>query len=564
MVNYGCSKGCVTCKQRRVKCDQAKPKCRTCHRLGLQCEGYQIKCTTLKFKEQNHKFCNEINRARVARDENQASSPRALAEPDTSVSFFFQYYAGMGRSLESARGFFEVLIPLYCSQTQESPLMLAVSAVASEILSLWRRDYCQTSRDIYIQAVKCLRSTLKNHNEWGKPGTISAVLALQLYENVAAVFGLRSGTSIHHNAALSLLPFASSNKAGGMTHILLQRFILHSEICSAMRQERALEDTAHSWVKSTDLIASTDNPSPRLDAIGATVAELQASYMQFVTQDGSITSSQNAPRDWIFEAKRLDDQLLAWSRNVPDYWQPLKLRSGQDVDSSIPTYRFLCEVYPTCQIGTIWNLWRVQRLLLLRIIFSLHAIAYPQKFEDRADKTSPSDEHLGDYVQTLQELVDSVCHSVPFYLGNRSNPLHLADFGDTKILLPSPRSLAVVQDERRFDKQGQKGQTSREYYRRHIIAQGPWHIMSPLSRLLTLFSEGHGQSMASFLRPGQHEWIRKQFMRVTYLLRIPLPVNSGKSKLYTLTKLPGQEPTDSEIEYLAKEVRNGAIFMSGP
>ncbi|KAH8699317.1 C6 zinc finger domain protein [Talaromyces proteolyticus] len=563
MVNRGRSKGCVTCKQRRVKCDQAKPKCRTCHRLGLQCEGYQTRYSNLKFKDQNYKFCNESTSSRATRDKNQVSSPRALAEPDTSVSFFLQYYAGMGRSLGSARGFFEVLIPVYCSQTQDSPLILAVSAVASKILSLWRHDRCQDSREKYTQAVKCLRSTLKDHNEWEKPATISAVLSLQLYENIATIFGLHSGTSIHHNGALSLLPFASSDKADCVTHILLRRFILHSEICSAMRQERPLQDTAYSWVKGKDLIVSADNPSSRLDAIGATVAELQASYMQSATRHGSITSSQKAPRDWRIEAKRLDDRLLAWSRKVPDHWQPLKLRSGQDVDSSIPTYRSLCEVYPTCQIGTIWNLWRVQRLLLLRIILSSYAIPDPWKFDDRADEVSASDEHLGEYVHTLQELVDSVCHSVPFYLGNRSNPLNLADFGDTGILLPSSHSLAV-EDEGVFDMQGKKGQTSREDYRRHIIAQGPWHIMSPLSRLLTLFSEGHGQYLASFLRPGQHEWIREQFLRVTLLLRIPLPGTSGIKRLYTFAKSPGQEPTDSEIEYLAKEVRKGAIFMSGP
>ncbi|RAL15640.1 Zn(II)2Cys6 transcription factor [Aspergillus homomorphus CBS 101889] len=32
--------GCLTCKRRRKRCDEAKPGCRSCARLGLQCEGY--------------------------------------------------------------------------------------------------------------------------------------------------------------------------------------------------------------------------------------------------------------------------------------------------------------------------------------------------------------------------------------------------------------------------------------------------------------------------------------------------------------------------------------------
>ncbi|PYH93494.1 C6 transcription factor [Aspergillus ellipticus CBS 707.79] len=32
--------GCLTCKRRRKRCDEAKPCCQSCARLGLQCEGY--------------------------------------------------------------------------------------------------------------------------------------------------------------------------------------------------------------------------------------------------------------------------------------------------------------------------------------------------------------------------------------------------------------------------------------------------------------------------------------------------------------------------------------------
>ncbi|KAL4940569.1 hypothetical protein BDV06DRAFT_213358 [Aspergillus oleicola] len=32
--------GCLTCKQRRIKCDEGKPSCRNCSRTGRRCEGY--------------------------------------------------------------------------------------------------------------------------------------------------------------------------------------------------------------------------------------------------------------------------------------------------------------------------------------------------------------------------------------------------------------------------------------------------------------------------------------------------------------------------------------------
>lgn len=188
MVNHGRSNGCATCKQRRVKCDQARPKCQACQRLGLHCGGYKMK-HALKFRDQTHKF---FTNSRV--QSRGSVSIMRPAEPDTAVPFFLQHYAGIGRSMGSARGFFEVLIPVYYSQPQDSALSLAVSAVASKILALWRHDTRGFRPETYTQAVKCLRRTIADRNEWGKPETVLAVLALQLYENVAAIYGLRTAT----------------------------------------------------------------------------------------------------------------------------------------------------------------------------------------------------------------------------------------------------------------------------------------------------------------------------------------------------------------------------------
>lgn len=35
--------GCWTCKQKRRRCDNTRPECQNCKRLGLQCEGYEVR-----------------------------------------------------------------------------------------------------------------------------------------------------------------------------------------------------------------------------------------------------------------------------------------------------------------------------------------------------------------------------------------------------------------------------------------------------------------------------------------------------------------------------------------
>ncbi|KAL4966324.1 uncharacterized protein BDV14DRAFT_171423 [Aspergillus stella-maris] len=523
----------------------------------------------------------------------------------------------MGRDLGSARGFFEVLIPVYVAQRPGSALSMAVEAVAKEVLSLWLCGHGSVANtlqshslggtkgepDPYAQAVRCLRRTIQDSEERGRPATVMAVLTLQLYENLAAVYGLRAASSVHHDGALSLLPFVDLNSeprpdsnsfsvgggsADAMASEYIRRFILHTEVSSAMRQQRPIREAASSYSSPSksssprvvlgwgglSMLSAPDNPSSTLDAIGASVAEFQARYCQLVAQKGSFMheSAQEILSQYRTEAKHLDDQLLAWAQAVPEHWQPVKVDRNQKIDPSITTYRSFCEVYPYCQIGTIWNLWRVQRLLLVKIILSalsltmtLHVVPggdeielLPKEESPRSPKpTHEETEDFITYTHAFQDIVDSICDSVPFFLGNRVSPSVMADFTDSSILLPQyPKQFPAAP----APPGGSRNWSSAEEHKRHVIAQGPWHVMSPLSRLLTLFTEDdHGKHLATFLRPGQHQWIREQFLRVTTLIRVRNPSASTGVK-----DIKGASKTGATVEDLARGVRKGAVFMSGP
>lgn len=572
----------MTCKQRRVKCDEAKPECRACQRLTLRCGGYNwAKYAKLKFKDQNHKFCTNTNQdvnshsrnvVKVATSPGRSSESdvqelevvRALtarrpSEPDTAVPFYLGHYASMGRDLGSTRGFFEMLIPAYFSEREESALSLAVSVLASETLSMWRHDVnsFRSPRKSYSQAITRLRTAIQDPIERARPATVLAVLVLQTYENASAIYDLRPASSTHHNGAASLLSFLDSDDMDRMVRAYLRRFMLHTEVSTAIRQKKQLKSIAYSWIGSKDTMAVPENPSSALDAIGASVAELQASYTQFVTQGGSKTSLKRVLKEWMADAKRVDAELLAWAGNVPDNWRPVRLISGRDFDSSIPTYQSVCEVYPSCQIASIWNLWRVQRLLVAKIILgSLNGFSDLSRFGFAHGQFFGDPTYFINCQQTLQEVVDSVCYSIPFYLGNRTTRSSLTDFTDPTVLLPSHYSL---EDRTRLDRDGFDAGISRDDHRRHVIAQGAWRAMHPLSRLLTFFLEDHGEVIASFLRPGQREWIRDQFLRVATLLHLP----SGPSNDIERSESSGGS-ADAKAEYLAREIRKGAILMSGP
>ena len=571
MPNYGRSGRCLTCKRRRVKCDEARPACSPCRRLHLDCGGYT---KNYAFRDESHKFASAAT-LKILKEQAAAGEPSRslLTGADVAVPFFLAHYP-MGRSLPVARGFYETLNPIYSSQPHDSPLSLAVSAVAARVFSLWRHEDAFHGEPLsapYTQAVTSLRSALERPEDRRRPATTLAVLALHLYESISAVYDARQATPVHHHGALSLLPIGGLDSLDGVISTYVKGFVLHTEISSALRQKRSMHPNVYSCVTSS-LVPG--NISSTLDSIGASVAELQADYVRGLSQQhasGPLLEQQQC-RAWITEAGQIDELLQAWARDVPDHWRPLRLTSGQDFSSSIPAYRSACDIYPSCQLATLWNLWRFHRLLLLKITIGATQRISTLPWEESADAerlVPPTTMESALQAGSIQELVDSICHSVPFYLGNRTKPSSLSDFTDPEILFPSYYVLTPgdVRIAARHPDDCDDAALSRDEHHRHIVAYGAWHVLSPLSNLLTLVSDDHGgRLVASCLRPGQQEWIRQQFLRVSTVVRLPAAKSFGGGEKGPSPSLSPKDPTsvDDAAGSLAKQVRRGAMFMSGP
>ncbi|ERS95693.1 uncharacterized protein SPSK_00130 [Sporothrix schenckii 1099-18] len=65
MVNRGGrSKGCGTCRGRRLKCDEGRPHCQRCHKAGLQCRGYALHANfvdeTARFRREDQVTANTL------------------------------------------------------------------------------------------------------------------------------------------------------------------------------------------------------------------------------------------------------------------------------------------------------------------------------------------------------------------------------------------------------------------------------------------------------------------------------------------------------------------------
>lgn len=496
------------------------------------------------------------------------------------MPFFLLHSAVLGRSLHAARGFFETLIPVYDSQLQNSALSLAVSAVAGRVFALWHHDY-HGSAELelhlapYTRAAASVRHAIAHPEQRHKPATVLAVLAMHLYENISAIFHLRPATSVHHDGALALLPVILSTCPDGTLGAYVQYFVLHLETSSALRQKRRVQSNLQTYItnRSGDMVVPR-NISSALDSIGVDVANLQADFERTLASYHTLESQRLPSREWDKEVEGIDEHLRAWVRSVPPHLIPLRAVSGQDFCPSIPCYQSACDLYASCQLATIWNLWRIQRIIILKIMIrsaQLDTVTSAVKSAS-GDQSMRGNTGIPAQFSTIQELIDGICYSIPFYLGNRNKPSSLADFDNDNMTFPSHHSLATEcakVSARRRDGDGTA--MYQDEHQRHVVANGAWHAMSPLSSLLTIFSDdAGGRLIAGALRPGQRDWIREQFMRVHCILRLPdvgarLAADSLGASEYSTSVFSSTMASERSVaDHLAERVRKGAAYMSGP
>ncbi|KAL2004324.1 hypothetical protein VTN02DRAFT_3118 [Thermoascus thermophilus] len=78
--------GCLTCRRRRLKCDEAKPACYSCTRLNLKCEGYAQR---ISFKDQTdlvvERATGKAGKKRKPSDATRANAGASKTPPQTTV-----------------------------------------------------------------------------------------------------------------------------------------------------------------------------------------------------------------------------------------------------------------------------------------------------------------------------------------------------------------------------------------------------------------------------------------------------------------------------------------------
>lgn len=219
---------------------------------------------------------------------------------------------------------------------------------------------------------------------------------------------------------------------------------------------------------------SPQSPGTLLDLMSVDVANLLALADQTLRRDAELKcdkiKSSTATLDLLMKAQEVDANLATWPLFVPQDWIPMQV-AADNVPKSVVDAGFYgnsCAIYPDIMICSTWNEWRVARLMVLGLIA-------------RIDHKESKDQA----VTAIQELVDGICASVPFSLGDRTQPGNM--YG-SRVEYPSL-----------------PGKPMSKAHQTTASAYGGWYLFAPLQETIKI---------AMHLRSGQRDWLYGQLMRL--------------------------------------------------
>lgn len=424
MVYRGPSQGCLVCRERRVKCDLEIPACRNCRKRGVQCPGpkdafdkmLRDQTSTLQRQGSDKEPTGRAPRQRDAVSGILCKRTRAIGNksadlsktmvartsrdwPSTTIGALNSgprvdlEYEGLFTRLTVFRmanqvdlpglcflfstmttsdkatsgvGFIEHLMPLYFESPPNSPLSLATSAVATNVLS--QRKYNKAdpliSRSFYARSVVQTQAAILDPELSQSDALLATVLMLDFYETLVALFNQSNPSHSHYEGAVALVNHRKAkNYANERARLLLMAVRMRMLSAPPSKHQGPSIGLLHEEAP----IMSTDSAA-EFDRLRARVEELISYAGQLLKDDGTQFKIS-----WInslsYQAIKLNAELRAWERGLPGSWTPQTMPAVHALqsDETSGAADVQIELYSHAQMSNVVNSCRRMRIAVLEI-----------------------------------------------------------------------------------------------------------------------------------------------------------------------------------------------------
>lgn len=432
--------------------------------------------------------------------------------------WFLATHAAPALNLESCYGYLDFLQLLYQNSPRGSPLDHATTALAVFLQEAWSDLYPDSvrSREYLVRALKSINKALASPDESLKDETLVAVLLLDLHDSFSNTLQTRSPTGTHFtDGVMALIHHRGNRNYETEISKRLSIAVRHQVLSHANTHGFAVETASRIWSEADGPAAELpQNKATDLDLLSLRLNALKVKLSNlFGTSSPTTAAGLNSHLFDLFkEIEILERDFARWHDTMPAFWLPYQVENAKEFE----TYRGLCEVYYDLSVARVINDYRLSRATVLTWLIQLASIGGGFWVEKGLQARLK-----------FQCLIDDVCASVPFHLGNRSEP---ADFDDPDCYYPTWP--------------GQHDRNRRNATQ--VTAFGGLLLMGWIRGILDLVAWGP-MSDPPLLRLGQQEWLRHQMLRMAIMYNFRLPPDEFDTTVPPLIADINQEQRQQEV-----------------
>lgn len=414
MVNHGVSRACLTCKTRKIRCDEGRPTCKRCTNSRRTCLGYEGEAATIpqgsapKFAESK---CAVAERKRPPRSSPPSNRLGVERDPKVRAAFntFFSNFVIVPRDRSLSRGYLDGLEDLLATAGQGSEVVRAtrIVALASAANTSGSHDLLHRAQTEYADTLLAFKKLLHDATRCHTDEALMTAALLGLYEMMVAT---------------EPYPNAHSAHIRGVSAILCTRN-LNLDLLPGVRLFRCFKSFVSSSlpldVRTHDLPSS--QPSSIAEPFTQNLDVLMLQLRKLLQRGSKILSDPEASKAALGSLKQqaslLNKEFYLWPLCLPKEWAPQTLGilkktiHSTDTDlENMPFWPGKVDSYFDLYVVAVWNTYREARLKLLQVVADC---------SERLRAANHSQERplpLQKLQNEIQGLVDDLCASIPFHL----------------------------------------------------------------------------------------------------------------------------------------------------
>ncbi|MCJ1326533.1 hypothetical protein MMC10_003197 [Thelotrema lepadinum] len=463
------SKGCRTCRSRRIKCNQERPSCHQCTKSGRVCAGYDSERSGLAFRDENayaggiprrglhsqpNSIAENLSRQQSAdRMERRSSSEersreiitfskhsnlrrsrinpepvsKALHSPIEEQAFtyyaqsFMEFSEGMPESLHS-------LLAKLCMKPLPLEPTLELVLNANSLLFFGRRFSNSfaigAANQKYLQALRKTKEEVCDLRKATTDQFVLSVMFLATFEE----HGSEPGSGMwfsdgykHREGALSMIRcrqwMRNDHSRDWRIDKMVRRQLMRTCIHRACFLPEGLEDGAQFGEHGHTL--SLDRCVVQVVRLRAWSHIVLRRMKPSTAEEVDILQYNKNIRDLVAECSAVDKSLVDWSSDLPTDWRFLTDKGPSNrtddawaAEDYNTVYNGTTHKYSRLGFAMSWNLYRACRLILNSII------VISTQNEARSNHQMHSLEASAQ--KNVKATSDDICISVSYYF-NQAN-----------------------------------------------------------------------------------------------------------------------------------------------